>query len=313
MLLLLVNKCKIGERLSLAQAIIIAFISSRDYFIRRQYKGELLYGTQQIFLLFVLQVAYFLKKNPMRFKQLFVVFITVLSLFGVYWINTGKTSLKTTGEVAGREEVINYTLPPGFIFSIWGLIYLGFLIYAFYGLKKGAASDPQLNKTAYPVALSIFLNFVWTVIVGAELWIWAYPLQWAMLVIAIIILYRWDLNKQTLTRTQKYLSIPFALYAGWLTVAMIPFTADLLNRTEWNYEPFSQTTWALILYFLAFLIVLLAFRSLKQPFFLLPLAWAFYGFFIRFEDALKFTAMGLGILLLIYFIIQLQRFYRQKQ
>ena len=59
--------------------------------------------------------------------------VTVTGLVGQYWINAGKTALKTTAEVAGREEIINYTLPPDFIFSIWAVIYLGFLVYAFYG------------------------------------------------------------------------------------------------------------------------------------------------------------------------------------
>src|SRR5687768_10678814 len=91
----------------------------------------------------------------MKKKQWVVLASTGISIFGLYWINAGKTVLKTTGEVAGREEVINYTLPPGFIFSIWGVIYLGFLVYAFIGLNKNAAADPQMNKTAYPVAGSI--------------------------------------------------------------------------------------------------------------------------------------------------------------
>jgi hypothetical protein len=247
----------------------------------------------------------------MKTKQWVVLLVTIASLFGQYWINAGKTSLKTTGEVAGREEVINYTLPPDFIFSIWGVIYLGFLVYAFYGLKRGVENNLQMNKTAYPVAISIFLNFLWTVLVGAELWIWAYPLQWIMLVVAIIILYRWDLNKRPLTGTQKFLSIPFALYAGWLTVAMIPFTADLLNKSGWDYEPFSQITWALIIYVVACLIVVLAFRYLKQPFYLVPLAWALFGFFVRFEDSLKLTAAILALLVLLFFLIQLPRFYQR--
>jgi hypothetical protein len=167
-----------------------------------------------------------------------------------------------------------------------------------------------MNATAYPVALSIFLNFAWTVLVGAELWIWAYPLQWLMLAIAIVIMFRWHLEKRPLSRTQKFLSIPFAMYAGWLTVAMIPFTSDLLNKSGWNYEPFSPVTWALILYVVACIIVWAAFRKLNHPFYLFPLAWALFGFVIRFEGALRLTAAILAGLLLIYFFLQLRRFYR---
>jgi hypothetical protein len=245
----------------------------------------------------------------MKRKQVVVLVVTVVSLFGQYWINSGKTSLKSTAEVAGREDVRNYTLPPDFIFSIWAVIYLGFLIYAFYGLRKEAAADPQIANNAYPVALSIFLNFLWTVLVGLELWVWAYPLQWLMLVVAIVIMSRWELNKRPLSCIQKALSIPFALYAGWLTVAMIPFTSDLLNKSGWSYEPFSQMTWALILYVVACVIVLAAFRKLKQPFYLLPLAWALFGFAVRFDSTLRLTAAVLAGLLLLYFFMQLPRFY----
>lgn len=245
-------------------------------------------------------------------KQVIVLISAIVSIFGLYWINAGKTSLKQTGEVAGREEVLNYTLPPGFIFSIWGVIYLGFIIYAIYGLTARGMRDPQMNKTAYPVAISLFLNLLWTVIVGAELWVWAYPLQWIMLVIAIIMLFRWDLNRKPLTATQKFMSIPFALYGGWLTVAMIPFTSDLLNRSSWNYEPFTRATWAIIIYVVAFLIVLLAWLRLKQPFFLLPLAWALYGLYTRFDGNVALTAIGLAGLLVLIFLIGLFRFYARS-
>lgn len=245
----------------------------------------------------------------MKKKQVFVFLTTIISLFGQYWINAGKTTLKSTAEVAGREDVINYTLPPDFVFAIWGIIYLGFLVYAFIGLTKTGATDVQINKTAYPIAISIFLNFLWTVVVGAELWVWAYPLQWIMLAISIVIMLRWDLNKQSLTDFQKYMSIPFALYAGWLTVAMIPFTSDLLNKSGWNYEPFPPIIWALILYVVACVIVWAAFRKLKQPFYLLPLAWALFGYAIRFDGRLRLTAAILAALLLLLFFIQLKRFY----
>src|SRR5687767_15468365 len=99
-----------------------------------------------------------MKRMVMKKKQWVVVIATLISIFGLYWINAGKTTLKTTGEVAGREEVINYTLPPGFIFSIWGVIYLGFFVYAVAAFGKKAAADPHMKRTAYPVALSIFLN-----------------------------------------------------------------------------------------------------------------------------------------------------------
>ncbi len=248
----------------------------------------------------------------MKSKQIIVFLSTLISLFGIYWINAGKTSLKRTADVAGREEVINYTLPPDFSFGIWGIIYLGFLIYAFYGLKKNAALQPYFDKTAYPVVLSILFNLLWTILVGFELWLAAYPLQWIMLVVAIIIVFRWGLQDGKTSASQKWLSIPFALYAGWLTVAMIPFTSDLLNKSGWNYAPFEPKTWAIILYILACIITLAAYKKLKHPFYLLPLAWAFFGFFIRFDAELKAVAAILGGLLLLFIIVKMPGFFRRS-
>lgn len=248
----------------------------------------------------------------MKGKQIIVFLSTFISLFGIYWINAGKTSLKRTADVAGREEVVNYTLPPDFSFSIWGFIYLGFLIYAFYGLKKNTAVQPFFVRTAYPVALSILFNLLWTVIVGLELWLVAYPLQWLMLVVAIITMFRFDFQNEKTSAIQKWLSIPFALYAGWLTVAMIPFTSDLLNKSGWNYAPFEPKTWAIILYVVACVISLAAYKKLKHPFYLLPLAWAFFGFFIRFDGQLKLVAGVLGIVVLLFMAVKMPGFFRRS-
>jgi hypothetical protein len=52
---------------------------------------------------------------------------------------------------------------------------------------------------------------------------------------------------------------------------------------------------------------------LKQPFYLLPLAWAFFGFVMRFDGLPQTVAAILGALLLAYFILQVVAFYRQQK
>ena len=223
-------------------------------------------------------------KSTSRIREILIFILTAICIGGVYLINSGQTALRQTGDVAGQEETINYTLPPGYVFSIWGLIYLGFIMYATYGLTRSGASDPHMKATALPFTISLLLNLAWTVIVGADEWGWAYPVQWIMLVVAIWLFFKWDMGQRPLSRTQKWMSIPFALYAGWVTVAMIPFTASLLNQWGWDGGPFSRETWGIILYVLAALIVFLAYLRLRHPFYLLPLPWALIGFYVRFEE-----------------------------
>jgi len=244
----------------------------------------------------------------MKAKKVIVLLVTLASIFGIYWINAGKTVLKTTAEVAGREEAINYTLPPGFVFSIWGIIYLGFLVYAIYGLGRPYLKNTFFDRITHWVSISMLLNLLWVTLTGLEWWIYAFFLQWLMLVIAIRMLLQWQLGQRPLTRLQKWMSLPFALYAGWLTTAMIPFIADLLNKSGWNYSPFAPVTWAVIIYVVACAIVLLAYKRLQQPFYIIPLAWALVGLSIRFDGILRTTAAFLAGILLAVFLIRLKPF-----
>lgn len=243
-------------------------------------------------------------------KRIAVLVAILITLLGQYLINAGKTALKPTGEVAGREPVINYTLPPGWAFSIWGVIYAGFLIYALAGVTRAGARDLHMQRTAGLALVSILLNLAWTVVVGLDLWAWAYPLQGVMLVLAILLLQRWETYRRPLNPNQKWLSIPFALYAGWVTVAMIPFTASLLNQWGWSAAPFSRETWGLMLYIVAFGLITVAFLRLKHPFFLLPLAWALLGYVVRFDGALHWTAAILGLLTLALFLFRLPAYLK---
>lgn len=249
----------------------------------------------------------------MKGKHLTTLVVTLVSIFGIYWINAGKTALKTTGEVAGREEVINYTLPPGFVFSIWGVIYLGFLFYAVYALRRPHFNHTFFERISHWVSISMFFNLLWVTLTGLELWIFSFFLQCIMLIIAIRMLFQWHLDYRPLTSLQKWMSIPFALYAGWLTTAMIPFISDLLNRSGWNHPPFDARTWAVIIYIVACVIVLLAYRRIKQPFYIVPLAWALAGLALRFDGELRITAGVHSGILLVIFVLQLKPFFSNRK
>ena len=106
-------------------------------------------------------------------------------------------------------------------------------------------------------------------------------------------------------------SVSIALYAGWLTVALIPFTSDLLNKSGWKYAPFPPRTWAVIVYAAASLIIFFAYKKVKNPFYIIPLAWAYLGYFVRFDRELKIVAGILMILSLGYFISQIPVFFKR--
>ena len=49
-----------------------------------------------------------------------------------------------TGAISDRFQV--YFVPAGYVFSIWGLIYLGLIAFAIYQVLPGQAAMPRLRR-----------------------------------------------------------------------------------------------------------------------------------------------------------------------
>ena len=228
-----------------------------------------------------------------------VVLCTVASLAGIYLINAGLTSLKSVNEIADDGDSANLTLPAGYAFGIWLPIYLGFLAYALCQARPGQRGNPHFRRTGYSVALSILLNLVWTVLVGYERTGGAYLVQWVMLGVALVLVRRWGKPAPGESRPAQWLKIPFSLYAGWLTVAMIPFTTSLLQDAGWRGEPLSPAFWAIGLYLVAVAIGYLTFRYLDEPWYLFSIAWALLGIAVRIAGPVGLVAGTLAGLVLL--------------
>jgi hypothetical protein len=248
------------------------------------------------------------------FRQGVVVLCTLASLAVIYLINAGLTSLKSVSEIAGEGEwggegqSPNLTLPASYAFGIWGPIYLGFLGYALYQARPSRRGNPHFRRTGYPVALSILLNLVWTLLVGYERTNGAYLVQWGMLGVALVLVRRWGDPVAAESRPPQWLKLPFSLYAGWLTVAMIPFTTSLLQDAGWRGGPLSPAAWAAGLYLAAAGIAYLTSRYLREPWYLLSVAWALLGIAVRVPGPLALLAGNLSVLVLVRMVGQLRGF-----
>jgi hypothetical protein len=101
--------------------------------------------------------------------------------------------------------------PAGFAFSIWGLIYLGLIAHALFGLVK-RGRDAAWDAVRLPMAASIAIGTVW-------LWIApTYPIIataaiWAMLGFALLAFLQCGAQDRLLLAT------PIAIYTGWVTAA----------------------------------------------------------------------------------------------
>ncbi len=229
--------------------------------------------------------------------------MTLISIAGIGLISSGQTSLKPASQISDATSEDNLVLPPGFTFGIWSVIYLGLILYSFYQLSAGGRESSRINATRDLVTLSIFLNLVWIVCVGLDAVIFPYILQWFMLYIAVVIVERSSFRRGFSSMIEKLCFITLTLYAGWLTVAMIPFTSDILLLYGWQGEPLTLEVWAVGLYVIAFaLVFLIYFKRLRIVWYTLPLTWALIGIAIRFWPGVGIAAGVLSLLGILIFI-----------
>lgn len=234
--------------------------------------------------------------------------ITLVTLIGIYLITSGRTSLESVNESQNTFEAENLTLPPGYAFSIWGAIYLGFLVFALLQLSPGLRNDSKFYSSRWLITTSVALNLVWIVLTGTGAFILPYFLQWAMMSIAVVTVLRITNSAASFHSSFDRLSfIPFALYAGWLIVAMIPYSTDVLLSLGWKGGPLPAEAWAIIVYIIGCLLVYFTYQKTQAFWCVVPWLWTLLTFGLKFIGIVGYTAWALFTLMTVLMTYELWR------
>ncbi|MDG1398129.1 MAG: tryptophan-rich sensory protein [Polaribacter sp.] len=198
-----------------------------------------------------------------------VVFINYLS-------NTGVMNGKTIGSLS--DSIRSLFTPAGYAFSIWGLIYLfllGFVIYQGRSLFVKVKNDDFVEKIGFWFIISCIANSAWIFA-----WIYEYTgvsciFIFLLLVSILKIIIN---NKMQIEAVKKskllFVSLPFVIYGGWVTVASVANVSSYLVKINWNGFGISAEIWTIILILIATLINIIVIYKRKMYAFALVGAWA---------------------------------------
>jgi len=190
-----------------------------------------------------------------------------------------------TGKISDGFHV--YFVPAGYIFAIWGIIYIGLIAYAVYQALPSQKDNPRLQDIGWWVVLSGLANSVW-------IFLWHY-LQFvgtlgAMLILlaTLIAVYtRLGINQFKVSAGETWaVRVPFSIYLGWITVATIANISDVLDYLKWNRFEISDATWMVVILGAVVLISGLMNFLRKDIAYALVILWALAGI------AAKFPAEG---------------------
>jgi len=233
-------------------------------------------------------------------RQIITILVTLLTIILNVLANALPFNGQGTGEISDRFSIL--FVPAGYVFSIWGLIYIGMILFTAYQALNSQRENSLIDKIAPAYWIANMANNVWLF-----LWHWEFfPLTLiAMLTIlvSLISLYRqFDKTDSPLTPSEVWLvKIPFSIYLGWISVATISNISQVLFFTGWNGFGLSPEIWTVTMLAVAAALGILMLLRERDFAYSAVLIWAFIGIAAKQADNpiivySAWTAAGLIIL-----------------
>jgi len=208
----------------------------------------------------------------------------VISIMATLVVNTLANTLpingQNTGQISDKFKV--YFVPAGYVFAIWGLIYVGLIAYAIFQALPSQRENPRLQAIGWWVVLGGIANSIW-------IFLWHYN-QFPLTVIAMLVLLvsliatyvGLGVNRTKVSAGEKWaVHLPFSIYLGWITVATVANISDVLYYVNWNRFGLSPELWMSII--LGAVVVIAALMNFlrRDVAYTAVLLWALFGITVR--------------------------------
>lgn len=239
--------------------------------------------------------------------------INALTLAGMLVVNALANALplngKNTGEISDSYPVL-FT-PAGYVFSIWGLIYLALIGFTVFQALPAQMTNPRLNRIGGWFALSNILNMAW-------LFSWHWEVLWLSVffmmgllasLLVIYMLLEIGFHGRSSPMEQTLVDFPFSLYLGWISVATIANVSAALYSSGWNGFGLAPQVWAVIMIVVTAILGLLMIHRRNALTYPAVLIWALIGIRVRPDqhETVGTAAAAAAFILLLYLTFRLLR------
>ena len=219
-----------------------------------------------------------MRKDTLR--QLVVVLAVVATVVLNGLANALPLNGLTTGEISDRFQV--YFVPAGYVFSIWGLIYLALAAYAVYQALPAQRENARLGRIGYLFVLSCLANVTWLFLWHYEQFAWTMVAMIGLLLSLIAIYLRLGIGRTQVPPAERWLvHVPFSIYLGWITVATVANVTSLLDHVNWGGWGIQPAVWAVLMLVVGAAIASAVGLTRGDVAYMLVIVWAFVGIAVK--------------------------------
>jgi benzodiazapine receptor len=210
--------------------------------------------------------------------------VNVLAAIGAIAFNGLAVALplngRDTGAISDGFKV--FFVPAGYVFAIWGVIYLGLIAFAVFQALPSQAANPRLKRIGWLFALSCLVNCLWLVCWHYGLLALSVLVMLTLLALLILIYLRAGTGGEKVSLAETWcVRVPFSIYLGWITVATVANITDLLWSLGWGGFGIDPQAWAVVMLVAALAIASTVAVTRGDVAYMLVIVWAFAGIGVK--------------------------------
>lgn len=220
-------------------------------------------------------------------------FLNVFALGSVVTVNALANILPINGVTTGElsDGFASLFTPAGYVFSIWGLIYLLLIVFAVYQALDAQKNNARLESLGYAFIISCVFNIGWIFAWHYQQILLSSLFMFGILAALIVCYERLNIGRGDVPLGERLsVNLPFSIYLGWITVATVAnVTVQLL---EWEIDGGTAAPlWTIIAIVAALAIGLLVLLRRGDVPYTLVLVWAFAGIAVKQWGAVPSVAI----------------------
>lgn len=189
-----------------------------------------------------------------------------------------------TGKISDTFKV--YFVPAGYVFAIWGVIYIGLIAYAVYQALPTQRDNPRLQATGWWVVLGGLANCAWIFLWHYEQFIGTLCAMLILLSTLIVVYLGLGIGRMKVSVGETWaVHIPFSIYLGWITVATVANASDVLDTLHPLGFGSIAATWMVVVLAAVLIIAGLMNFLRRDVAYAIVILWALAGIAVKFPQA----------------------------
>ena len=227
--------------------------------------------------------------------------INVMCFILVLVTNYLATALPING-VTQKELSAEYQIfltPAGYVFAIWGVIYLGLTTYITVQALPKWLDDSRIRGLDLPFVVSCVFNATWLVVWHYRYLTVSVGLMLGLLGSLIWVYTRLENNRRASDSSSLwFVKRTFSVYLGWVGLATILNLSIWLDALGWSGTPLTGPLWGAIMLGVACLLYLYLSFSQRDAAIIGVLSWASLGIAIKNQAEQEVWIVGLLVCLI---------------